>query len=750
MKQIFLLLFFLLFSILLSAQEFTIDKIHEFNIGQSYIAELTMEIEDNFLYLMSTYGLEIFEILSDGTLELKSRLGLTYTSRFRKAGDYVYIVTSKSGEFDPFPYKLYQINVSDVENPYIVSEMDSDYRYTHTEEYGDYLHVKQVINSQNIDSFYSLPDLTLVAQYLNYFSFDFLNNLKKINNNIALRIDDMNVFTIFDISDPASPQIIGNADLTAYHQYRLDQATLYQENILMCTDSYLITFWDVSDWNDWQFISQYQFPYVLFNHVRPLVKDSMLILAGFGCIELLDVSDITQPQQIDILNGTAIYFYTATPVLYQDRIYLSANWNGIQSFEIVDNEILFIEEIAENYETADCVRYGDYLITKSMLHEFKYYDISDPTNPVDMGNFLPAHNYYFKFSNCLIAAVDSDSHDCFIYDITDIQNPILQNRIELDYFFPEFDQQDENSIYFLNQYDNSIRKYDISTTGIYQLLFQEQLPYNIRCFSIQDGYGYIVGEVNSIQNLYIYEGLDDNIPVLCNTQYDAFSFTDPRIKFIDDMMSVYTISASGTSLSNHTKIYDLSDPVQPVFLYQLSTYNEPIFHEDLIFTRSGVSCYVFESGNNSVGTIDPINVFYDINSINNIIFMEDNNEYLFLLSQWSNISIFSYNYTPASAGNEITASVFSLSNHPNPFNPSTEIRFQMSEVGESESAEIVIYNIKGQKVKTLPVTPSPGLTVSLTWDGTDRNNQPVSTGVYFYQLQVDGNPLASRKMMILK
>ncbi len=100
------------------------------------------------------------------------------------------------------------------------------------------------------------------------------------------------------------------------------------------------------------------------------------------------------------------------------------------------------------------------------------------------------------------------------------------------------------------------------------------------------------------------------------------------------------------------------------------------------------------------------------------------------------------------AQNDLVSPDITLTNFPNPFNPSTEIRFQMSQV--SESAEIVIYNIRGQKIKTLPVSPSPSHTVTLNWNGDDQYNQLVSTGVYFYQLQVDGKPLASRKMLMLK
>lgn len=243
MKQIFLIVFFLLFSLSFSAQEFTIDKLNEFNIGQSYISELTMEIEDNYLYLMSTYGLEIFEILSDGTLELKSRLGLTYTSRFRKAGDYVYIATLKSG-FDPFPHKLYQIDVSDVDNPNIINVIESNYDINTIEIYGDYLYMLE-IGYDYIDSFYSIPDMTLEIQYQNSY-----HSSKKVSDTIAINPIETNIFDVIDFSDPISPDTIGSADLTNYHDSGIHKATLYQQNILMCSNNSKITFWDVGDWKN--------------------------------------------------------------------------------------------------------------------------------------------------------------------------------------------------------------------------------------------------------------------------------------------------------------------------------------------------------------------------------------------------------------------------------------------------------------------------------------------------------------------
>jgi len=55
-----------------------------------------------------------------------------------------------------------------------------------------------------------------------------------------------------------------------------------------------------------------------------------------------------------------------------------------------------------------------------------------------------------------------------------------------------------------------------------------------------------------------------------------------------------------------------------------------------------------------------------------------------------------------------------------------------------ELSQIKIYNIKGQLVRELPlVAPSPGLPVSVTWDGKDEIGKEVSSGVYFYKFDDD-------------
>ena len=97
-----------------------------------------------------------------------------------------------------------------------------------------------------------------------------------------------------------------------------------------------------------------------------------------------------------------------------------------------------------------------------------------------------------------------------------------------------------------------------------------------------------------------------------------------------------------------------------------------------------------------------------------------------------------------------------LSNHPNPFNPSTEISFQISDFID-QNLEIQIFNSKGQKVKVLDCinrvdanARDSRSTFSITWDGTKSTGKACPSGVYLYKLVSGEKDLAANKMLLLK
>ncbi|MCF7792858.1 MAG: C10 family peptidase [Candidatus Cloacimonetes bacterium] len=109
------------------------------------------------------------------------------------------------------------------------------------------------------------------------------------------------------------------------------------------------------------------------------------------------------------------------------------------------------------------------------------------------------------------------------------------------------------------------------------------------------------------------------------------------------------------------------------------------------------------------------------------------------------------------AQNNLVEPQIELTNYPNPFNPSTTISFNVTQT--SSFATIGIYNLKSQKVKTLPVILSDAqhcieecgkpLSYSVVWNGDDNYGNPVSSGIYFARLK-SGKYSKSCKMLLMK
>ncbi|MCD4797244.1 MAG: T9SS type A sorting domain-containing protein, partial [Candidatus Cloacimonetes bacterium] len=90
-----------------------------------------------------------------------------------------------------------------------------------------------------------------------------------------------------------------------------------------------------------------------------------------------------------------------------------------------------------------------------------------------------------------------------------------------------------------------------------------------------------------------------------------------------------------------------------------------------------------------------------------------------------------------------------IGNYPNPFNPFTTISFELN-TENTENTEIVIYNLKGQKVKQLVNEQLPAGQHSVAWNGTDDSGKSVSSGIYFYKMRSDGRYTSTKKMILMK
>jgi len=98
-------------------------------------------------------------------------------------------------------------------------------------------------------------------------------------------------------------------------------------------------------------------------------------------------------------------------------------------------------------------------------------------------------------------------------------------------------------------------------------------------------------------------------------------------------------------------------------------------------------------------------------------------------------------------GAAIPTMFFLADNYPNPFNPSTSISFGLP---KDSFVKLEVFNLLGQKVKTLLAGNQRAGYKQIVWDGRDGAGKAVASGVYFYRLATDGDFEQTKKMLLVK
>lgn len=107
-----------------------------------------------------------------------------------------------------------------------------------------------------------------------------------------------------------------------------------------------------------------------------------------------------------------------------------------------------------------------------------------------------------------------------------------------------------------------------------------------------------------------------------------------------------------------------------------------------------------------------------------------------------------FGWDTSAEDNEIPAVYQLAQNHPNPFNPTTTISFDLPNA--ASRCNLSIYNCKGQLVKNLVNEAKAAGSYSQVWNGKDAKGKQVSSGIYMYKLSTDVNKTVIKKMILLK
>jgi len=106
-----------------------------------------------------------------------------------------------------------------------------------------------------------------------------------------------------------------------------------------------------------------------------------------------------------------------------------------------------------------------------------------------------------------------------------------------------------------------------------------------------------------------------------------------------------------------------------------------------------------------------------------------------------------YNLAPVGINKNLVLEDGLLQAYPNPFNYSTTISYKTAVTGK---VTISIYNLSGQKIRTLVNETQQADHHSVVWDGTNATGGSAGSGIYFCTLNIDNRPVATKKLVLLK
>ena len=206
--------------------------------------------------------------------------------------------------------------------------------------------------------------------------------------------------------------------------------------------------------------------------------------------------------------------------------------------------------------------------------------------------------------------------------------------------------------------------------------------------------------------------------------YDGENWIDPLLVVEDPREQVIQNINNDVYIIDREKNEDIYNAV----IYVQSNN----FEGEIIYTADIVSGFLLRYSHDT-------NILYFFFTIYN---SQEEDTDVFLMKKEIDTNITEENIIHNLSYDNITLS----QNYPNPFNPQTNINFSLRKGGKTT---LKIFNIKGQLIKILVNEYKQKGDHSVIWNGTDMQNRQVSSGAYYYRLQV-GNRVKTKSLTLVK
>jgi hypothetical protein len=574
---------------------------------------------------------------------------------------------------------------------------------------------------------------------------------------------------IFDIRDPANPNLLGIYDLNS---------PLYDiavsNNIAYITSFYdVLKIIDVSNPFEPVLLSSFNthgdaYGVEVSNELVFLTDDEVGLL-------IIDVSDPQFPNLLSCYHSNKTFY----DVVVQDTLaYVINPYYGFQAISFSDP---MNPELLSEYDTPGYAK--DFNLQNNCIYiaddsaGLQIIDVLDHTN-TNMVSWLPSYSDVLEISNDLLV---SSGGGLQTYDISDPWNPTI---LGINYGAFQEDLEISGSLVYGAHYSNysnsSLQIIDVSIPESPTVIGFCSLTTNVYDLAHHGNKVYLAA---AGEGLHIVDVSDPTRPLWessYNTPYWALNvdYANMKAYVADGFSGLQIIDVSNPGNPTYSGCYNniiyaksvvaydslvfVTDDDSVIHIVDVSSASNPVLlstihpHED-----SEIDCEPLILNGHLIIADKAWNeiLSYNISNpsnpelVNSYLWnyptttIAENGEYLICGNQY-NFSIHLLECITNSDEIMILKNEYNINNYPNPFNPSTTISFNLPEEGK---VKLEIYNIKGQKVRAFNLFPNGSLgTREVIWNGTDENNQPVSSGIYFYELNVSGKTEAVKKCLLLK
>lgn len=708
---------------------------------------------DNKILFQTQRGIEFYEIDSENNLDLILDYPLSNLmfAEFRNNN----LVVSSENDRNEFPYMITLYDISDLESIEIVHELFSDTREFTIQD--DYLAVSNwdfYENRWKVDV-YSLHTLELLNTHYNY----------KIEQSIY----DSNKFVVIDFESYIAKIMFINDEgmLNVVGELNSNGKVIIRNNKLLVLRDNDVSFYEIDD--SLEYLSSYS-----FTEADALADQGVFYneeILGFhtvsrqppfkSYITLYNVLDLTNIFKIDDIQLTE--FDDSSLMLSTDTITFNNSFlhcysgYGLVQYNYTNN-LLRHELLKSSAERT----YYEKVFFKNNIYYDNFVRIALYNHQIDLENF-----------NSIELLETSDTLGNIFFFGDDYQHKIVKNYETSSFdFYLENNEHDFDFIdsYQLLEYFDYFRFIDILDWNGEDLFFSfgnklSYVNYQNSAFSVISVLDNVGSQVKWAKyNNYIYK-------ISSNSTIDVYEINNQSLQLVNTItltngnrLLFYCGVADGILTIQYTfdggRAYDLIiDPINlsnELFLDFLNvSSNVRRYNDYLIYcgSNSNIDIHGFQKKwkyLNFYKKVDDNYVYlgevfcdYYVNNIE-IIPINSNNFNLIVRTQVG-FKIFSCEVTN-NEDFEITPLSLNSTNYPNPFNPETTILYDLAKAG---NVRLDIYNLKGQKVKSLVNEVQDSGKHTIIWQGDNQTGDAVSSGVYLYKLKASGKEEV-KKMTLMK